>query len=133
MVVFFYNRITDAKNDFFILLSVVGVGIHAPPHATAAVQPAHQALAAQAAPPPVQAAAMPPPQTTPQHQQLYMKHQQASAFLSPQSNQQVDMETFWNQFCFCTFQKEINTGKSLRMQRMEWRHFKMIKHLQSHL
>ncbi|XP_075894985.1 AP2-associated protein kinase 1 isoform X6 [Nelusetta ayraudi] len=66
----------------------IGVGIHAPPHATAAVQPAHQALAAQAAPPPVQAAAMPPPQTTPQHQQLYMKHQQASAFLSPQSNQQ---------------------------------------------
>lgn len=75
---------------FFNFLLVLGVAIHAPPHATAAVQPAQQASAAQAAPQPAQTANM-QPQTTPQHQQLYMKHQQASAFLSPQSNQQVDI------------------------------------------
>lgn len=76
--------------SFFNFVFVPGVGIHAPPHATVAVQPAQPASAAQAAPQPAQTASM-PPQTTPQHQQLYMKHQQASAFLSPQSNQQVDI------------------------------------------
>ncbi|XP_031705089.1 AP2-associated protein kinase 1-like isoform X4 [Anarrhichthys ocellatus] len=63
----------------------IGVGINVP--AAAAVQ---QAPAAQAAPQPAQTANM-LPQATPQHQQLLMKQQQqqASAFLSPQSNQQT--------------------------------------------
>ncbi|XP_076586211.1 AP2-associated protein kinase 1 isoform X5 [Chaetodon auriga] len=65
----------------------IGVGINVPPPAAAAVQPAQQGPAAQAAPQPTQTANM-QPQATPQHQQLLMKQQQASAFLSPQSNQQ---------------------------------------------
>ncbi|KAM9360040.1 AP2-associated protein kinase 1-like [Symphorus nematophorus] len=65
----------------------IGVGINVPSPATAAVQPVQQAPAAQAAPQPAQTANM-QPQATPQHQQLLMKQQQASAFLSPQSNQQ---------------------------------------------
>ncbi|XP_051807278.1 AP2-associated protein kinase 1-like isoform X3 [Acanthochromis polyacanthus] len=63
----------------------IGVGIGVPP--PAAVQPAQQASAAQAAAQPAQTANM-QPQATPQHQQLLMKQQQASPFLSPQSNQQ---------------------------------------------
>ncbi|XP_041792525.1 AP2-associated protein kinase 1-like isoform X4 [Chelmon rostratus] len=66
----------------------IGVGISVPPPAAAAVQPAQQAPAAQAAPQPAQTANM-QPQATPQHQQLLMKQQQASGFLSPQSNQQM--------------------------------------------
>ncbi|XP_076586213.1 AP2-associated protein kinase 1 isoform X7 [Chaetodon auriga] len=66
----------------------IGVGINVPPPAAAAVQPAQQGPAAQAAPQPTQTANM-QPQATPQHQQLLMKQQQASAFLSPQSNQQM--------------------------------------------
>uniref|UniRef100_A0A7N8YCK5 non-specific serine/threonine protein kinase n=1 Tax=Mastacembelus armatus TaxID=205130 RepID=A0A7N8YCK5_9TELE len=62
------------------------VGVSAP--ATAAVQPAQQAPATQAAQQPVQMTNM-QPQSVPQHHQLLMKQQQASAFLSPQSNQQV--------------------------------------------
>ncbi|XP_008280541.1 AP2-associated protein kinase 1 isoform X3 [Stegastes partitus] len=65
----------------------IGVGIGVPPPAAAAVQPAQQASAAQAAAQPAQTANM-QPQATPQHQQLLIKQQQASAFLSPQSNQQ---------------------------------------------
>uniref|UniRef100_A0A672H4Y1 non-specific serine/threonine protein kinase n=1 Tax=Salarias fasciatus TaxID=181472 RepID=A0A672H4Y1_SALFA len=68
---------------FFSLSSPSGVA--------AAVQPAQQAPAAQAA--------SMQPQATPQHQQLLVKHQQqqqqqqqTSAFLSPQSNQQVGMQ-----------------------------------------
>uniref|UniRef100_A0A3Q1EYF6 non-specific serine/threonine protein kinase n=1 Tax=Acanthochromis polyacanthus TaxID=80966 RepID=A0A3Q1EYF6_9TELE len=64
----------------------IGVGIGVPP--PAAVQPAQQASAAQAAAQPAQTANM-QPQATPQHQQLLMKQQQASPFLSPQSNQQT--------------------------------------------
>lgn len=63
----------------------IGVGINVPPPATAAVQAAQQA---PAAPQPAQTANM-QPQATPQHQQLLMKQQQASGFLSPQSNQQT--------------------------------------------
>nr|XP_033475068.1 AP2-associated protein kinase 1-like isoform X4 [Epinephelus lanceolatus] len=63
----------------------IGVGINVPPPATAAVQAAQQA---PAAPQPAQTANM-QPQTTPQHQHLLMKQQQASGFLSPQSNQQT--------------------------------------------
>ncbi|XP_069555893.1 AP2-associated protein kinase 1-like [Brachyistius frenatus] len=59
----------------------VGIGVSAP--AAAAVQPAQQVPAATAAP---QTANM-QPQAIPQHQQLLMKQQQASAFLTPQSNQ----------------------------------------------
>lgn len=66
-----------------------GVGMHVPPPATAAVQPAQQASAAQAAAQPAQTSSTMQPQATPQHQQLFMKQQQASALLSPQSNQQV--------------------------------------------
>ncbi|XP_022610093.1 AP2-associated protein kinase 1-like isoform X6 [Seriola dumerili] len=66
----------------------IGVGISGPPPAAAAVQPAQQGPAAQAASQPGQAASM-QPQATPQHHQLLMKQQQASAFLSPQSNQQT--------------------------------------------
>ncbi|GAA6220964.1 AP2-associated protein kinase 1-like isoform X6 [Lates japonicus] len=66
----------------------IGVGISVPPPAAAAVQPAQQAPTAQAAPQPAQTANM-QPQATPQHHQLLMKQQQASAFLSPQSNQQA--------------------------------------------
>ncbi|XP_035811732.2 AP2-associated protein kinase 1-like isoform X7 [Amphiprion ocellaris] len=66
----------------------IGVGIGVPPPAAAAVQPAQQASAAQAAAQPAQTANM-QPQATPQHQQLLMKQQQASPFLSPQSNQQT--------------------------------------------
>ncbi|XP_068558931.1 AP2-associated protein kinase 1-like isoform X6 [Cebidichthys violaceus] len=64
----------------------IGVAINVP--ATAAVQAAQQAPAAQAAPQPAQTANMQPQATPQQHQQLLMKQQQASAFLSPQSNQQ---------------------------------------------
>ncbi|KAL3976029.1 hypothetical protein ACER0C_021915 [Sarotherodon galilaeus] len=58
----------------------IGVGIGVPPPAAAAVQPAQQAPSANMQ-----------PQATSQHQQLLMKQQQqqASAFLSPQSTQQV--------------------------------------------
>ena len=73
---------------FFLFFSLPGVGINVPPPASAAVQAAQQAPAAQAAPQPAPTANM-QPQATPQHQQLLMKQQQASAFLSPQSNQQV--------------------------------------------
>ncbi|XP_078107706.1 AP2-associated protein kinase 1-like isoform X7 [Sander vitreus] len=66
----------------------IGVGINVPPPASAAVQAAQQAPAAQAAPQPAPTANI-QPQATPQHQQLLMKQQQASAFLSPQSNQQT--------------------------------------------
>ncbi|XP_050930990.1 AP2-associated protein kinase 1 isoform X5 [Lates calcarifer] len=66
----------------------IGVGISVPPPVAAAVQPAQQAPTAQAAPQPAQTANM-QPQATPQHHQLLMKQQQASAFLSPQSNQQA--------------------------------------------
>ncbi|XP_059192393.1 AP2-associated protein kinase 1-like isoform X4 [Centropristis striata] len=66
----------------------IGVGINVPPPASAAVQVAQQAPAAQAAPQAAQTANM-QPQATPQHQHLLMKQQQASAFLSPQSNQQT--------------------------------------------
>ncbi|XP_063753216.1 AP2-associated protein kinase 1-like isoform X3 [Eleginops maclovinus] len=62
----------------------MGVGINVPPTAVAAVQAAQQT---PAAPQPAQTANM-QPQATPQHQQLLMKQQQATAFLSPQSNQQ---------------------------------------------
>uniref|UniRef100_A0A8C9Y2T8 non-specific serine/threonine protein kinase n=1 Tax=Sander lucioperca TaxID=283035 RepID=A0A8C9Y2T8_SANLU len=62
------------------------------PQAIAAVQAAQQAPAAQAAPQPAPTANM-QPQATPQHQQLLMKQQQAAAFLSPQSNQQVGIPT----------------------------------------
>lgn len=58
--------------SYIVLTSLTGVGISVPPPASAAVQPAQQA--------------------TSQHQQLLMKQQQqqqASAFLSPQSTQQV--------------------------------------------
>ena len=78
---------------FFLILlmfSLPGVGINVPP--AAAVQPAQQAPAGQTAPQPAHTANM-QPQTTPQHQQLLMKQQQASAFLSPQSNQQVGILT----------------------------------------
>lgn len=75
----------DVINDF---VSLPGVGISVPPPVAAAVQPAQQAPTAQAAPQPAQTANM-QPQATPQHHQLLMKQQQASAFLSPQSNQQV--------------------------------------------
>uniref|UniRef100_A0A668AZT4 non-specific serine/threonine protein kinase n=1 Tax=Myripristis murdjan TaxID=586833 RepID=A0A668AZT4_9TELE len=67
-----------------------GVGISVPPPAAAAVQPAQQAPAAQAAPQPAQATNVQPP-ATPQHQQLFMKQQQAPAFFSSQqqTSQQV--------------------------------------------
>ncbi|KAI3372424.1 hypothetical protein L3Q82_022912 [Scortum barcoo] len=65
----------------------IGVGIGVPPPAAAAIQPAQQAPSAQTAPQPAQAASM-QPQATPQHQQLLMRQQQASAFLNPQGNQQ---------------------------------------------
>lgn len=65
---------------------LLGVGIGVPPTAVAAIQPAQQAPVAQTAA--AQAANM-QPQNTPQHQQLLMKQQQVSAFLSPQSNPQV--------------------------------------------
>ncbi|XP_028269528.1 AP2-associated protein kinase 1 isoform X5 [Parambassis ranga] len=68
----------------------IGVGIGVPPTAVSAVQPAQQAPVAQTAPHPAQAANM-QPQTTPQHQQLLMKQQQVSAFLSPQSNPQPQL------------------------------------------
>ncbi|XP_034396478.1 AP2-associated protein kinase 1-like isoform X7 [Cyclopterus lumpus] len=60
----------------------IGVGINVP--AAAAFQAAQQA---PAAPHPAQTANM-QPQATTQHQQLLIKQQQASAYLSPQSNQQ---------------------------------------------
>ncbi|XP_037536453.1 AP2-associated protein kinase 1 [Nematolebias whitei] len=60
----------------------VGVGISVP--AAAPVQPAPQAPTLQAAP---QTANM-----QPQHQQLLMKQQQAAAFISPQSNQQHQLQ-----------------------------------------
>ncbi|XP_071387398.1 AP2-associated protein kinase 1-like isoform X5 [Centroberyx affinis] len=68
----------------------MGVGIGVPPPAAAAVQPAQQAPTAQAAPQPAQTANM-QPQATPQHQQLFMKQQQAPAFFSPQ--QQTNQQT----------------------------------------
>ncbi|XP_034396488.1 AP2-associated protein kinase 1-like isoform X16 [Cyclopterus lumpus] len=61
----------------------IGVGINVP--AAAAFQAAQQA---PAAPHPAQTANM-QPQATTQHQQLLIKQQQASAYLSPQSNQQT--------------------------------------------
>nr|XP_046243115.1 AP2-associated protein kinase 1-like isoform X4 [Scatophagus argus] len=68
----------------------IGVGISVPAPAAAAVQPAQQAPGTQAAPQPTQTANMQLP-ATPQHQQLLMKQQQPSAFLSPQSNQQYQL------------------------------------------
>ncbi|XP_068166444.1 AP2-associated protein kinase 1-like isoform X6 [Antennarius striatus] len=62
----------------------IDVGINVRPPATAAVQ---SAPAAQIAPQPAPTTNT-QPQATPQHQQLLMKQQQASSFLSPQSNQQ---------------------------------------------
>lgn len=65
--------------SYIVLTSLTGVGISVPPPASAAVQPAQQAPSASMQ-----------PQATSQHQQLLMKQQQqASAFLSPQSTQQV--------------------------------------------
>lgn len=65
--------------SYIVLTSLTGVGISVPPPASAAVQPAQQAPSANMQ-----------PQATSQHQQLLMKQQQqASAFLSPQSTQQV--------------------------------------------
>ncbi|KAM4616419.1 AP2-associated protein kinase 1-like [Polymixia lowei] len=68
----------------------MGVGIGVPPLAATAVQPAQQAPAAQATPQTAQSASA-QPQVTPQHQQLFMKQQQAPAFFSPQqqSSQQA--------------------------------------------
>ncbi|KAM4577627.1 AP2-associated protein kinase 1 isoform 3-T3 [Odontesthes bonariensis] len=65
--------------------SAIGVGISVP---SSAVQPAQHAPAAQADPQSVQTANI-QPHLTPQHQQLLMKQQQVSAFLSPQSTQQT--------------------------------------------
>uniref|UniRef100_A0A673BU69 non-specific serine/threonine protein kinase n=1 Tax=Sphaeramia orbicularis TaxID=375764 RepID=A0A673BU69_9TELE len=73
---------------FFSFYSPPAVGIGVPPPAAAAVQPVQPASAAQAAPQQAQTPNM-QPQATPQHQQLLMKQQQATTFLSPQSNQQV--------------------------------------------
>lgn len=67
-------------------LSHLGVGVSS--SSTAAIQPASQPAAVQAAPQSVQTPDL-QPQATPQHQQLLIKQQQATAFLSPQSNQQV--------------------------------------------
>lgn len=68
--------------SYIVLTSLTGVGISVPPPASAAVQPAQQAPSSNMQ-----------PQATSQHQQLLMKQQQqqqqASAFLSPQSTQQV--------------------------------------------
>lgn len=64
--------------SYILFTSLSGVGIGVPPPAAAAVQPAQQAPSANMQ-----------PQATSQHQQLLMKQQQASAFLSPQSTQQV--------------------------------------------
>ncbi|XP_042276902.1 AP2-associated protein kinase 1-like isoform X7 [Thunnus maccoyii] len=57
------------------------------PQAIGSSVPPSAATAQQTAPQSVQTTNM-QPQATPQHQQLLMKQQQASAFLSPQSNQQ---------------------------------------------
>ncbi|XP_044224235.1 AP2-associated protein kinase 1-like isoform X5 [Thunnus albacares] len=57
------------------------------PQAIGSSVPPSAAAAQQTAPQSVQTTNM-QPQATPQHQQLLMKQQQASAFLSPQSNQQ---------------------------------------------
>ncbi|XP_072244303.1 AP2-associated protein kinase 1 isoform X2 [Leuresthes tenuis] len=73
--------------------SAIGVGIGVP---SSAVQPAQHVPAAQAAPQSVQAANI-QPHLTPQHQQLLMKQQQASAFLSPQSTQQHQLENLHQQ------------------------------------
>lgn len=79
----------------FFFFSFPGVGINVP----AAVQAVQQAPVAQAAASSAQTANM-QPQATLQHQQLLMKQQQqqqqqAAAFLSPQSNQQVDIVLKW--------------------------------------
>ncbi|XP_068617072.1 AP2-associated protein kinase 1 [Brachionichthys hirsutus] len=66
----------------------IGVGINVPPPAAAAVQSAQQAPAAQNAPQPAPSTNV-QPQATPQHQQLLMKRQQASPFLSLQQQQQT--------------------------------------------
>lgn len=89
MVAFFdvINERSTLFSFFSLFFSLPGVGIGVPPPAAAAVQPAQQTPAAQAASQSVQSASM-QSQATPQHQQLLMK-QQASPFLSPQSNQQV--------------------------------------------
>lgn len=76
--------------------------MHVPPPATAAVQAAQQA-AAQPAP---TSGAM-QPQATPQHQQLFMKQQQASAFLSPQSNQQVGVTGEQESNCVLVRQDDV--------------------------
>lgn len=87
-----------------------GVGISVP--AAAPVQPVPQAPTLQAAP---QTASM-----QPQHQQLLMKQQQAVAFISPQSIQQVGI---WMQpggslctlnLCLCNTIK-INPGWGIHM------------------
>ncbi|KAM4577628.1 AP2-associated protein kinase 1 isoform 4-T4 [Odontesthes bonariensis] len=76
--------------------SAIGVGISVP---SSAVQPAQHAPAAQADPQSVQTANI-QPHLTPQHQQLLMKQQQVSAFLSPQSTQQHQLENLHQQTPF---------------------------------
>lgn len=98
---------------FFLILlmfSLPGVGINVPP--AAAVQPAQQAPAGQAAPQPAHTANM-QPQAIPQHQQLLMKQQQAAAFLSPQSNQQVGIltEHEWKYFLVTLSKSHSRTWK----------------------
>uniref|UniRef100_A0AAX7VX89 non-specific serine/threonine protein kinase n=1 Tax=Astatotilapia calliptera TaxID=8154 RepID=A0AAX7VX89_ASTCA len=83
--------------SYIVLTSLTGVGISVPPPASAAVQPAQQAPSANMQ-----------PQATSQHQQLLMKQQQqqqASAFLSPQSTQQVGrlLEQEWKCFTVCSY------------------------------
>lgn len=66
----------------FIFLPGVGIGV------PAAAQAIQQVPTVQTAPQALQTANL-QLQGTPQHQQLFMKQQQAPAFLSPQINQQV--------------------------------------------
>ncbi|KAM6930366.1 AP2-associated protein kinase 1 [Xenentodon cancila] len=68
----------------------IGVGVPA----AAGAQAAHQAAAAQAAPQPAQMGNM-QPQPTPQ--QLLLKQQQASGFLSPQGHQQHQLQNLQQQ------------------------------------
>uniref|UniRef100_A0A3P9IIC1 non-specific serine/threonine protein kinase n=1 Tax=Oryzias latipes TaxID=8090 RepID=A0A3P9IIC1_ORYLA len=70
----------------------IGVGIGVP----AAAQAAQQVPTVQTAPQALQTANM-QLQGTPQHQQLFMKQQQAPAFLSPQINQQHQLQDLQQQ------------------------------------
>uniref|UniRef100_A0A8C2XFW7 non-specific serine/threonine protein kinase n=1 Tax=Cyclopterus lumpus TaxID=8103 RepID=A0A8C2XFW7_CYCLU len=92
--------------SMFTSFSFPGVGINVP--AAAAFQAAQQA---PAAPHPAQTANM-QPQATTQHQQLLIKQQQASAYLSPQSNQQVGIlaEQEWKYFFVTQIVFELHTG-----------------------